>query len=82
VTHGFVLGVSEDNSSELVPLCVVENCCIPSIRYVELGVHVLEYVAAAAEVTIVVVSSVEVMNGSIDSLIRYSRVGCAHVLSY
>ena len=50
--------------------------------YVELGVHFLEYVAAAAAMTIVVVSSVEIVNGSIDDLIRYSMVGCAHVLSY
>ena len=44
--------------------------------YLELGVHVLEYIAAAAVVAIVVMGSVEIMNGSIDDLVRYSRIGC------
>ena len=89
MTHGFVLGVSEDDSSELVPLFIMENCYITSVCYVEFGVHVLEYIAGtaivgsiAAVVPVVVVDSIEVVNGSNDDLVRYSRIGCTHVLSY
>ena len=69
-------------SSELVPLFVMERCYIPSVCYVEFGVHVLEYIAAAAIVPVVVMGSVEVAQGTIDNLVRYSRIGYAHVLSY
>ena len=90
MTHGFVLGVFEDDSSELVALFVMENCYVPSVCYLKFGVHVLEYIAAAAVVgsiaavvtVVVVVGSIEVVNGSIDDLVRYSRIGCTYVLSY
>ncbi len=45
----------------------MENCYVPSVCYFELGLHVLEYIAAAAVVTIVVMGSIEVVNGSIDT---------------
>ncbi len=78
MTHGFVLGVSADDSSELVPFFIMENCYITSVCYVEFGVHVLEYLAGAAVVgsvaaivPVVVVDPIEVVNGSIDDLVRY-----------
>ena len=83
MTHGFVLGSSEDDSPKLVPLLVVEKGYILSVCYIEFRVvNVLEYVAASMVMPVMMMGSVDVMHGSIDNLIRYSQIGCAHVLSY
>ena len=82
MTHGFVLGSSEDDSSKLVPLLVVEKGYILSVCYIEFRVNVLEYVAASTVMPVMMMGSVDVMHGSIDNLIRYSQIECAHVLSY
>ena len=73
---------SEDDLLKLVPLLVVKGGYILSVCYVEFRVHILEYVAAATVLTVMIMGSVEIMHGSVDNLVRYSRIGCAHVLSY
>ena len=50
MTHGFVLGDSEDDSSKLVPLFMMENRFPTYVCYVEFWVHVLEYIVGAAVV--------------------------------
>ena len=74
---GFVLGFSEDDSlgsrRGLHPLRM--QC--------EFRINLLEYVAAATVMPVMMMGSVEVVQHmSIDNLVRYSRIGCAHVLSY
>ena len=92
MTHGFVIGASKDDLSKLVPLSSLYNgeLTLTSVLcYVEFGVHFLEYVAGAeamrtkaAIVPVVVMDSIEVVDGPIDDLVRYSRVCCTQVLSY
>ena len=81
MTHGFILRSFEDDSSKVVPLSVVGSDILP-VCFVEFGVNVLEYVAAAAVEHVMIINFVEIMHGSIDDLVRYSRIGCAHVLSF
>ena len=83
MTHGFVLGFSKNDSSELVHLLVMGKGYIHSVCYVEVSrIYILEYLTAAAVVHVMMMGSVEVVNGSIVYLVRYFWIGCTHVLSY
>jgi hypothetical protein len=67
----------------------MESSLLTSVCNVEFGVHILEHVAGVeamrtevAIVSVMMMDSIEFVDGSIDDLVRYSRVCCTQVLSY